>query len=168
MGNQYVKFWRWIYRYWYRWFFKYVLQLQWRSHAFGTTGSWDLVLVDYVFGLSSPFTINRRTASPANDWGVDVWGVFNTPNMIAYTTETNSIPLQMRCVIICRKYWFNWWVTFTPTLIMSIHGGTKNVGIGTLTPNASALLDLERLQRGLAIPTMTSTKHQAIASPKNH
>ena len=34
------------------------------QHLFGTTGSCKFSVVDYVFGYSSPFTINRRTASP--------------------------------------------------------------------------------------------------------
>ena len=58
------------------------------------------------------------------------------------------------------------WTPYTPTYIMAIHGGTKNVGIGTITPNASALLDLESTTKGLSIPTMTSTQASAIASPK--
>ena len=44
--------------------------------------------------------------------------------------------------------------------------GAKNVGIGTLTPNASALLDLSSTTKGLSIPTMTSTQASAIASTK--
>ena len=53
-----------------------------------------------------------------------------------------------------------------PEMFMAIHGGTKNVGIGTLTPNASAILDLESTTKGLSIPTMTSAQASAIATPK--
>ena len=56
-----------------------------------TTGSYKVGIGDYVFGLGSPFTINRRTASPANDWELMFGGAFFTPNMIASATETNSI-----------------------------------------------------------------------------
>ena len=38
------------------------------QHLFGTTGSSKFGIIDFVFGPNSPFTINRRTASPANDW----------------------------------------------------------------------------------------------------
>ena len=38
------------------------------QHTFGTTGSSKVLVTDYIYGPSSPFTINRRTASPANDW----------------------------------------------------------------------------------------------------
>ena len=43
-------------------------------HVFGTTGSYKFGIGDYVFGSSSPFTINRRTESPANDWEL-IFGV---------------------------------------------------------------------------------------------
>ena len=43
----------------------------------------------------------------------------------------------------------------------------NNVGIGTATPNASALLDLTDTQRGLLVPRVTSTQRTAIATPAN-
>ena len=43
---------------------------------------------------------------------------------------------------------------------------TGNIGIGTKTPNASAILDLVSTTGGLSIPTMNSTSASAIASPK--
>ena len=137
------------------------------QHLFGTTGSSKFGIVDYVFGYSSPFTINRRTASPANDWELMFGGYFSTPNMIAYSaTETNSIRANAGVLSFAGDTGLTLWTAYTPTYIMSIHGGTKNVGIGTTTPNASALLDLSSTTKGLSIPTMTSTQASAIASPK--
>lgn len=40
-----------------------------------------------------------------------------------------------------------------------------NVGIGTNTPNASAILDIASTTKGLAIPRMTTTERFAIVSP---
>jgi len=40
-----------------------------------------------------------------------------------------------------------------------------NVGIGTISPDASALLDLTSLSRGILIPRMTQTQRNTIASP---
>ena len=40
-----------------------------------------------------------------------------------------------------------------------------NVGIGTASPNASAILDLTSTTQGLLIPRMTTTQRNAIASP---
>lgn len=137
------------------------------THIFGTTGSCKFAIGDYVFGSSIPFTINRRTASPANDWELMFGGQFTTPYMIAYATETNSIRANAGVLSFAGDTGFTGgWTLYTPTYIMAIHGGTKNVGIGTITPNASALLDLESTTKGLAIPTMTSTQASAIATPK--
>lgn len=137
------------------------------QHTFGTTGSSKFGISDYVFSSTSPFTINRRTASPANDWELIFGGAFSTPNMLAYATEANSIRANAGVLSFAGDTGLTGgWALYTPTYIMAIHGGTKNVGIGTITPNASALLDLESTTKGLAIPTMTSAQASAIATPK--
>ncbi len=46
-------------------------------------------------------------------------------------------------------------------------GQTNNVGIGTLTPDASALLHLESINKGFLVPRMTAVQRIAIASPTN-
>jgi hypothetical protein len=43
--------------------------------------------------------------------------------------------------------------------------GAGNVGIGTTTPNASALLDVQSTTQGVRMPNMTTTQKNAIASP---
>ena len=136
-------------------------------HIFGTTGSFKFSITDYIFGLSSPFTINRRTASPANDWELMFGAGVATPNILSYTTEANSIRANAGVLSFAGDTGLTGgWASYTPTYIMAIHGGTKNVGIGTTTPHTSALLDLESTTKGLAIPTMTSAQASAIASPK--
>jgi hypothetical protein len=42
---------------------------------------------------------------------------------------------------------------------------TGNVGIGTSSPNASALLDVQSTTKGVRMPNMTTTQKNAIASP---
>jgi len=54
---------------------------------------------------------------------------------------------------------------FTPTWQIAIHGSTNNVGVGTLTPNASAKLDVSSTTQGFLPPRMTATQASAIASP---
>ncbi len=44
---------------------------------------------------------------------------------------------------------------------------TANVGIGTNTPNESALLDLNSNSKGMLIPRMTQTEIEAITNPAN-
>jgi hypothetical protein len=46
-----------------------------------------------------------------------------------------------------------------------ISAQSQNVGIGTATPNASALLDVTSTTRGLLIPRMTSAQRLAITTP---
>lgn len=137
------------------------------QHSFGTTGSSKFGVSDNVFSSNSPFTINRRTASPANDWELMFGGQFNTPYMMAYATETNSIRANAGVLSFAGDTGLvGGWTSYTPTYIMAIHGGTKNVGIGTTTPHTSAILDLVSTTKGLSIPTMTSTQASAIATPK--
>lgn len=40
-----------------------------------------------------------------------------------------------------------------------------NVGIGTASPNASALLDAQSTTKGVRMPNMTTTQKNAVASP---
>src|SRR5947207_15378134 len=42
---------------------------------------------------------------------------------------------------------------------------TGAAGIGTITPNASSLLDVTSTSKGVLIPRMTKTQRDAIASP---
>jgi hypothetical protein len=44
-------------------------------------------------------------------------------------------------------------------------GWSQNVGIGTATPNASAMLDISSNNKGLLMPRMTSAQRNAIVSP---
>ncbi|MBI4929921.1 MAG: tail fiber domain-containing protein [Bacteroidetes bacterium] len=43
----------------------------------------------------------------------------------------------------------------------------QNVGIGTLTPNASAMLDVVSLSKGVLVPRMNTLQMNTIASPSN-
>ena len=96
------------------------------QHIFGTTGSSKVAFYDHVTGISTPFTINRRTASPANDWELIFGGQFNTPNMSAYTTETNSIRANAGVLSFAGDTGLaGGWAVYTPTYIMAIHGGKR-------------------------------------------
>jgi hypothetical protein len=53
-------------------------------------------------------------------------------------------------------------ITFTQAMTLTAAG---NLGIGTTTPNASALLDVQSTTKGVRMPNMTTTQKNAIASP---
>ena len=50
-------------------------------------------------------------------------------------------------------------------LFISVHISAQNIGIGTLTPDASAALEIKDTTRGLLIPRMTMQQRIAITSP---
>ncbi len=50
-------------------------------------------------------------------------------------------------------------------LIFEINAQTGNVGIGTLTPDSSAILDIQSTEKGLLIPRMTNAQIGTIANP---
>ena len=68
------------------------------------------------------------------------------------------------------------WNTFRPFLISALllllllvgaAAKAQNVGIGTATPDASAVLDLTSTGKGMLVPRMTAAQRAAIASPAN-
>jgi hypothetical protein len=48
-----------------------------------------------------------------------------------------------------------------------IYDNTTNIGIGTSTPDASALVDLSSTEKGFLVPRMTTTQRDLISSPAN-
>jgi hypothetical protein len=53
-------------------------------------------------------------------------------------------------------------ITFTQAMTLDASG---NLGIGTTSPNASAILDAQSTTKGVRMPNMTTTQKNAIASP---
>jgi hypothetical protein len=54
---------------------------------------------------------------------------------------------------------------FTCILLMGFLSLNAQVGVGTITPNASSMLDITSNDKGLLIPRMTTAQRDAIASP---
>ena len=53
----------------------------------------------------------------------------------------------------------------TPNPIMTVYGNNQNIGIGTTTPVASSILELNSTTKGLLPPRGTTTQMNAISSP---
>jgi hypothetical protein len=54
---------------------------------------------------------------------------------------------------------------FTTVITAYTIDASGNVGIGTASPNASAILDVQSTTKGVRMPNMTTTQKLAIASP---
>ena len=61
-----------------------------------------------------------------------------------------------------RKYWLASAMMLTAFAAAT---GQNNVGVGTTTPHASAVLDVSSTTRGMLVPRMAATERSAIASP---
>ena len=127
--------------------------------ATGTSNYWAFCTSD----ASNYITINRvANGSYALVFGGDYFG-----NYRSELTSNNVIRTQNGSLSICGNTGLaGGFGSFTPTEILTVYGTNTNVGIGTTTPVASAILDLTSTTKGLAIPTMTATQASAISTPK--
>src|ERR1700752_297425 len=53
------------------------------------------------------------------------------------------------------------------SIAQNTHAQNSNVGIGTLTPNASAMLDVVATNKGVLVPRVTTAQMNAIPAPVN-
>ena len=94
---------------------KYALQLQWWS-TFIWYKSSKFLINDYIFGFSSPFTINRRTASPANDWELMFGGAFGI-NMLNFKQQKLILfNCKCRCLSFAGDTGLTFMDSYTPYL----------------------------------------------------
>ncbi len=55
----------------------------------------------------------------------------------------------------------------TSILSIGLFAQTDNVGIGTITPNASSILEMQSTTQGVLVPRMSTAQRTAIATPAN-
>ena len=56
-------------------------------------------------------------------------------------------------------------ILLTVTILWYVVGYCQNVGIGTITPDASAQLDISSTSKGVLLPRLTKAQRQLIATP---
>ena len=52
-------------------------------------------------------------------------------------------------------------------MLLSVHYGYTQVGVGTTNPDASSILDVESTDKGMLIPRLTTAQRNAITTPAN-
>ena len=109
----------------------------------------------WAFGTPYVETVNSSgTVSwvdPASTYSQDL---SLTGNTLGLSESTNTVDLS--------PYTNNW-----TEASGNVYRTSGSVGIGTTTPDASALLELNATDKGLLIPRMTSTQLASITTPAN-
>ena len=111
---------------------------------------------------SNLLTFNRISA---NNHAIFFNGDYISGNYRAETASNNIIKSNGGSLTITGNTGLaGGFADFTPTDILTVYGTNTNVGIGTTTPNASAILDLTSTTKGVLMPRMTATQASAITA----
>src|ERR1051326_3170957 len=80
-----------------------------------------------------------------------------------------SISLSFKSFFHLKPFTMKKIILFATISFCSIRSFSQNnnVGIGTLTPNASAMLDVVSTSKGMLVPRVTTAQMNAIVSPAN-
>ena len=92
--------------------------------------------------------------------GDPLWGTYRAASTHAGVIENESGVFKFSA----NTGLLGGWNPFTPTWQLVLHGANNNVGVGTLTPNTSAKLDVSSTTQGFAPPEMTATQASAIST----
>lgn len=108
----------------------------------------------YAVGLAS-----GNTATVTTGAGFYAAG----PTVAATGTMTTYYGLYLGSATVTGTLTNNWGVYSADTAAKNYLGGT--VGVGTTSPDASAILDAQSTTKGVRMPNMTTTQKNAISSP---
>jgi hypothetical protein len=94
--------------------------------------------------FQNEFIINRSD-------GVQMFGMYNSPAVVAFNGNNSSAPtLRLHS---------------QAGILFYLKASENRIGINTISPNASAILDVASTTQGFLPPRMTTTQRNAIASP---
>ena len=96
------------------------------------------------------FTTNNSFNIKRSD-GQDILNFNNSANALEFNVNNSSQPVFR--------------VRGSSQFLINIRASENRIGMGTLTPNVSAFLDITSTTKGFLPPRMTTTQKNAIATP---
>jgi hypothetical protein len=127
-----------------------------------TSGSPTTVSTTAYNIYSSTFGVGTASGNTATvTTGASFYAV--GPTVGTTGTMTTYYGLFLGAASISGTLTNNWGVYSADTAATNYFGG--NVGVGTTSPNASAILDAQSTTKGVRMPNMTTTQKNAISSP---
>ncbi|MDB5246408.1 MAG: Por secretion system C-terminal sorting protein [Segetibacter sp.] len=130
--------------------------------ARGTLAAPAVVVADDILGslLASGYDGTNFQNTAAVDFLADGAGAAgNVPARVSFSTGTNSSNRQERLKVGSTGNF-----TFNNSQLF-LQQATGALGLGTISPNASSILDINSTVKGVLIPRMTTTQRDAISSP---
>lgn len=142
------------------------IQLEAANGSFGGV----LTAGTQTIGGAKTFTgaISASNLSGTNTGNITISAVGSSPNATGLTLTGQQLNLELADAtnpggVSTASQTFAGAKTFTGNVILN---NNNQIGVGTATPNASALIDMVSTGRGLGLSVMTSTQKNAIASPR--
>ncbi len=117
-----------------------------------------------IIGIGT--TTNPITMSAGNSNGDILQWDGSQWQIISISSAMSGSNVLFRCPTISTNYYIKY--TGNDTVCNSIiYDNSQSVGIGTTTPSASAILDVNSTSGGVLIPRMTTAQRNAIPNPAN-
>ena len=152
----------------------YLFQAQIRSNGASADGSY--IEYGFVDAISNTLLVNGTQTITSSTTRTAGFGSNPVINFIYTPTSNQTVKLRTTATTVGTQNITSGTANITqigssaiinPWVLSgnNVYNTTGNVGIGTATPNASAILDLSSTTQGILIPRMTSSQRAAIANP---
>ena len=134
------------------------IDIAWKNAAGDVLGNRGLTISANLASTAAGNGLTDIVYTPSINTTVSLNVILATPNAKTVGNYTYANIEQ-----IGSSAFVNPWILSGTTT----YNTTGNVGIGTSSPNASAILDITSTTKGITFPRMTSTQRNAISSPTN-